>query len=148
MDGSPTGFSVHGILQTRILEWVDTFSKGSSNPGVLHWRLIPHHLSHQGIPVLNNQFSKAQSCPTVCDSMDYSTPGLPVHHQLLEFTQPHVHWVCEATGLTLSLFSLWLYVREEEKGKRSRMSRDCAEVFIDENDTLSEICVNLPRCCC
>ena len=52
------------------------------------------------------------------------------------------------TGLTLSLFSLWLYVREEEKGKRSRMSRDCAEVFIDENDTLSEICVNLPRCCC
>ena len=35
------------------------------------------------------QFS--QSCPTVCDPMDYSTPGLPVHHQLPEFTQTHLH---------------------------------------------------------
>ena len=39
------------------------------------------------------QFSSvAQSCPTLCNSMDWSTPGLPVHHQLLEFTQTHVHW--------------------------------------------------------
>ena len=37
------------------------------------------------------QFSSvAQSCPTLCDPMDCSTPGLPVHHQLLEFTQTHV----------------------------------------------------------
>ena len=35
--------------------------------------------------------SGAQSCPTLCNSMDCSTPGLPVHHQLLEFTQTHVH---------------------------------------------------------
>ena len=35
--------------------------------------------------------SVAQSCPTLCDSMDCSTPGLPVHHQLLESTQTHVH---------------------------------------------------------
>ena len=40
------------------------------------------------------QFSSgAQSCPTLCDPMDCSTTGLPVHHQLLEFTQTHVHWV-------------------------------------------------------
>ena len=39
------------------------------------------------------QFS--QSCPTLCDPMDYSTPDLPVHHQLLEFTQTHVHWVSD-----------------------------------------------------
>ena len=40
------------------------------------------------------QFSSiAQLCPTLCDLMDCSTPGLPVHHQLLEFTQTHVHWV-------------------------------------------------------
>ena len=32
-----------------------------------------------------------QSCPTLCNPMDYSMPGLPVHHQLLEFTQNHVH---------------------------------------------------------
>ena len=35
--------------------------------------------------------SVAQSCPTLCDPMNRSTPGLPVHHQLQEFTQIHVH---------------------------------------------------------
>ena len=35
--------------------------------------------------------SVAQSCPTLCDPMNRSTPGLPVHHQLLEFTQTQVH---------------------------------------------------------
>ena len=40
------------------------------------------------------QFSSvAQSCPTLCNPMNHSIPGLPVHHQLLEFTQTHVHWV-------------------------------------------------------
>ena len=43
------------------------------------------------------QFSSvAQSCPTLCNSMDCSTLGLPVHHQLPEFTQTHVHWVGDA----------------------------------------------------
>ena len=43
------------------------------------------------------QFSSlAQSCPTLCDPMNRSTPGLPVHHQLLEFTQTHVHRVADA----------------------------------------------------
>ena len=43
------------------------------------------------------QFSSiAQSCPTLCDPMNQSTPGLPVHHQLLEFTQTHVHRVSDA----------------------------------------------------
>ena len=38
------------------------------------------------------QFSSvAQSCLTLCDPMNCSTPGLPVHHQPLEFTQTHVH---------------------------------------------------------
>ena len=41
------------------------------------------------------QFSSvAQSCPTLCDPMNHSTPGLPVHH--LEFTQTHVHRVSDA----------------------------------------------------
>ena len=40
------------------------------------------------------QFSSvAQLCPTLCDPMDCSTPSLPVHHQLLDFTQTHVHSV-------------------------------------------------------
>ena len=43
------------------------------------------------------QFSSvAQSCPTLCDPMDCSTPGLPVHHLLPESTQTHVHWVSDA----------------------------------------------------
>ena len=43
------------------------------------------------------QFSSvAQSCPTLCSPMNRSTPGLPVHHQLPEFTQTHVHWVSDA----------------------------------------------------
>jgi len=46
---------------------------------------------------LSVQFSSvAQSCPTLCDPINHSTPGLPVHHQLPEFTQTHVHWVSDA----------------------------------------------------
>ena len=40
--------------------------------------------------------SVAQSCPTLCDPMNRSTPGPPVHHQLPEFTQTHVHRVSDA----------------------------------------------------
>ena len=40
--------------------------------------------------------SVARSCPTLCDPMDCSTPGLPAHHQLPELTQTHVHWVGDA----------------------------------------------------
>ena len=47
-----------------------------------------------GIPA---QFSSVtQSCPTLCDPMDCSMPGLPVHHQLPEFTQTHIHQVGDA----------------------------------------------------
>ena len=43
------------------------------------------------------QFSSvAQSCPTLCDPVNRSMPGIPVHHQLLEFTQTHVHQVSDA----------------------------------------------------
>ena len=40
--------------------------------------------------------SVAQSCLTLCNSMNCSTPGLPVCHQLPELTQTHAHWVCDA----------------------------------------------------
>ena len=54
------------------------------------------------ISLLFNMLSAAaaaksfQSCPTMCDPMNCSTPGLPVHHELLEFTQTHVHRVGDA----------------------------------------------------
>ena len=48
-------------------------------------------------PQVSVQFSSvAQSCPTLCDPMNRSTPGLPVYHQLPEFTQTHVHRVGDA----------------------------------------------------
>ena len=49
--------------------------------------------------------SVAQSCLTLCDSMDCSSPGLPVHHQLPEFTQTHVYWVSDAIQLSHPLLS-------------------------------------------
>ena len=48
-------------------------------------------------PFSSGQFSSVtQSCPTLCDPMNRSTPGLPVHHKLPEFTQTHVHRVNDA----------------------------------------------------
>ena len=48
-------------------------------------------------PISSVQFSSvAQSCLTLCNPMNCSMPGLPVHHQLPEFTQIHVHWVGDA----------------------------------------------------
>ena len=53
---------------------------------------IPYKKENQYI-----QFSSvAQSCLTLCNPMHPSTPGLPVHHQLPELTQTHVHWVSDA----------------------------------------------------
>ena len=58
-------------------------------PQLLEWS--SHSLAYE------IQFSSvAQSCPTLCDPMDCSTTGLPVHHQLLEPIQTHVHWVGDA----------------------------------------------------
>ena len=82
---SPPGSSVHGILQARILEWVAMpSSRGSSQP-------------RDQTRVSSDQItSVAQPCPALCDPMNRSTPGLPVHHQLPEFIQTHVHRVCDA----------------------------------------------------
>ena len=56
-----------------------------------------------GAPV---QFSSvAQSCPTLCDPRDCSTPGFPVHHQLPELAQTHVHWISDAIQPSYPLLS-------------------------------------------
>ena len=53
--------------------------------------------------VLHVQFSSvAQSCPALCDPMDCHTPGLPVHHQLLEFIQTYVHWTTSSSVIPFS----------------------------------------------
>ena len=61
------------------------------------WLTISWTSRDNGSLYTSVQFSPvAQLCPTFCDPVDCRTPGLPVHHQLLEFTQTHVHWVCDA----------------------------------------------------
>ena len=70
----PNSLQLHGLQPTRLLCLWDSPGK---NIGV-------------GIS------SVAQSCRTLCDPMNCSTPGLPVRHQLLEFTQTHVHRVGDA----------------------------------------------------
>ena len=73
---------------TYIYLWlihVDVWQKSNQYcKGIIHYLKI-------------SQFSSvAQSCPTLCDPMNHSTPGLPVHHHLPEFTQTHVHRVSDA----------------------------------------------------
>ena len=52
--------------------------------------------------------SLAQSCPTLCDPMDYSTPGFPVLHHLPEFAWTHVHWVDDVIQPSYPLLPLLL----------------------------------------
>ena len=52
------------------------------------------------------QSVQSQLCPTLCDSMDCSTPGFPVHHQLSELAQTHVHQVSDAIQTSHPLSSL------------------------------------------
>ena len=110
MDCSLPGSSLHGILQENgvgchfLLQGI--FPTRGLNLSLLHCRKILYQLSHMGsslflirfFDILSSvQFSSvAKSCPTLCDPMNHSTPGLPVHHHLPEFTQTHVHRVRDA----------------------------------------------------
>ena len=79
-------FLLQGIFPTQ----------GSKSP-LLHRQADSLLLSHQGSPLLVVQFSSiTQSCSTLCNPMNHNTPGLPAHHQLLEFTQTHVYRVSDA----------------------------------------------------
>ena len=94
MDCSPPDFSVHGASPGKntgagchaLLQGI--FPTQGSNPGLLYYEWILYQLSHQGSPYFAFQFSSvAQSCLTICDPMNHSTSGLPVHHQLPESTK-------------------------------------------------------------
>ena len=78
-------------------DWVTELNWGRVRVDILALFLIlegRHSVFHYYVSC---QFSLvAQSCPTLCNPMDYSTPGFPVHHQLRELTQTHVHWVNDA----------------------------------------------------
>ena len=102
------------ILQARLQQYVncglpdiqDGFRKGrciTDQLGNIFWITKKAREFQRNISV---QFSSVtQSCPTLCDPMGCSIPGLPVHHQLPEFTQIHVHWVSDAIQPSHSLLS-------------------------------------------
>ena len=72
-----------GFISFRI-DWLDLLTGQGTRKSLLQ--------QHSSV-----QFSwVTQSCPTLCDPMNRSTPGLPVHHQLREFTQTHAHRVSDA----------------------------------------------------
>ena len=103
MDYSPPGSSIHGILLASILEWVAMpSSRRSSQPRdsthvcCIKGRFFTAEPLEKPHSLLYQIRSVAQSCPTLCDPMNRSTPGLPVHHQLPEFTETHVHRVSDA----------------------------------------------------
>ena len=80
----PGGLQFHGVARVR--HNIATKSQRS--------QVILYHFEQ---PDPSDQIrSVAQSCPTLCDPRNPSTPGLPVHHQLPEFTQTHVHQVSDA----------------------------------------------------
>ena len=109
MDCNLPGSSVHSIFQARALEWVAiSFSRDSSQSRdqtqVSHIvGQTPYHLSHQGSLVSTVQFSSAtQLCLTLCNLMDFSTPGLPVHHQLPELVMAREPWRAVIHGVAKS----------------------------------------------
>ena len=61
-----------------------------------HFMKTDVQMIYTGVLIIYQFSSVAKSCPTLCNPMNYSTPGLPVHHQLPEFTQTHVHPVGDA----------------------------------------------------
>ena len=91
--GKSTRVGCHALLQ-------GIFTTQVLNPYLLcllHWQVGSLPLMPSGNPISVFQIrSVAQLYPTLCDPMNRSTPGLPVHHQLPEFTQTHVHRVSDA----------------------------------------------------
>ena len=80
----------------------DLHITGFRNVGIQPQALAPRALGAGQIAqylmqtIIHQIRSVAQFCLTLCDPMNCRTPGLPVHHQLLEFTQTHVHRVSDA----------------------------------------------------
>ena len=78
--------------------------------------------------MISVQFSSVtQSCPTLCNPMNRSTPGLPVHHQLSESTQTHVLWKAQQWPQD---WKRSLFIPVPEKGNAKECSNYCTIVLI------------------
>ena len=106
MDCSLPGFSVYGVLQARILKCVAiSLSRTSSwirDQIYIYFigrQIFYHRTTREAQRETSSsvQFSSVtQSYPNLCDPMNCSTPGLPVHHELPQFTQTHAHRISDA----------------------------------------------------
>ena len=88
-------FVHHGLCRFAFALFMCHFNQTTKGKYIYIFYL-PHLRNYNS----NNSYhfsSVAQLCPTLCDPMNRSTPGLPVHHQLPEFTQTHVHRVGDAS---------------------------------------------------
>ena len=83
--GSSLNLFVHHTIEALLTPYHTVFLSHLTSPPSVLWSLF-----------LQSVISVAQSCLTLCDPMNHSTPGLPVHYQLPEFTQTHVHRVGDA----------------------------------------------------
>ena len=99
--GTMTSWQIDGDTMETVKNFLFVRSKITSDADCSHE--IKRHLLLKRKAMTNLvQFSSvqissvAQSCLTLCDPMNHSMPGLPVHHQLPEFTQIHGHWVSDA----------------------------------------------------
>ena len=90
---SPDTF--HAVLHLAALQF-QSFHYFHPGEYLRHERISQFQFSNPRVRILSVSIISAQSYPTLCDPVDCSMPGLPVHHQLPEFTQTHVHWVCDA----------------------------------------------------
>ena len=104
------------IWKTRVrsLGWENLLEKWmDTHFSILAWRIpkgrgawwtTVHRVTKSQTRLSDFQFSsvqlRAQSCPTLCNPLDCRMPGVPVHHQLPEFTQTHLHWVSDAIQLS------------------------------------------------
>ena len=121
--GKNTGVGCHSLLQ-------GIFPTQGLNSNLLHCRQILYCLSHQGSPIERYEFSSvAQSCPTLCDPMNHSTPGLPVYHQLLaklmsiESVMPSSHLILGRPLLLLPPIPHSIRVFSSESTLRMRWSK-------------------------
>ena len=79
----------------RLKKWAEGLHRKFFPRRHADWQLVHENMFYTIIHSVQLS-SVAQSCPTLCDPMNHSTPGLPVHHQLPEFTQIHNHRVGDA----------------------------------------------------
>ena len=94
--GKNTGVRFHAFLQ-------GLFLTQELNPRLLY--IFHGYVNSLSLRHLGNLSELTQFCPTLCNPMDCSTPGLPVHHLLPELAQNHVHWVADSIQPSHSLLS-------------------------------------------